>query len=92
MVKDVKKSFDVLPDRGQQAVEAIMEAWGYSLEEAVEIVERGDYEFYPGIFTFELAKAGCSEMLAEYIDYERLSADLYHDNYRETDLGVVQIF
>ena len=48
MTEGAKKRFDALSEYDQQAVEAIVEVWDYSLEEALDIVERGDYEFHPG--------------------------------------------
>jgi len=42
MAKGIKKRFGVLSEYEQQAVEAIVEVWDYSLEEALDIVERGD--------------------------------------------------
>jgi len=42
MAKGIKKRFGVLSEYEQQAVEAIVEVWDYSLEEALEIVESDD--------------------------------------------------
>jgi len=49
MAEDIKKRFDVLTNWEQQAIEALMESEDYSIEEALDIVESGKYEFYPGL-------------------------------------------
>lgn len=102
MAEDVRKRLGALSEFEQQAVGAIVETGDYSLEEALEIVKNGDYEFYPEISTLtDLAYkfvqgelCGCPgaiRRLKYYIDYKKFAADLYHDNYRETSLGVIQI-
>jgi len=103
MTEDIKKRFGVLSEYEQQAVDAIMEARDYSIEEALDTVESGDYGFYPEIFSltdlaYELVQEGffgdpkTMGMLVNYIDYEKLGEDLCrYDNYIETSLGLVRI-
>ena len=96
MAKGIKKRFGVLSEYEQQAVEAIVEVWDYSLEEALEIVESDDYEFHPEISTLvdlahKFVNPRAIGLLEDYINYEKFAADLYEDNYRETSLGVIQI-
>ena len=103
MVKNVKKRFEALSKYEQKAVEAIMEALDYSIEEALDTVESGDYGFYPEIFSLadlahELVQEGffgdpkTMGVLVNYIDYEKLGEDLCrYDNYIETSLGLVRI-
>ena len=103
MAEDVKKRVDALSEYGQRAVEAIMEALDYSIEEALTIVESDGYEFYPEIFRLaDLAYKFVQEgyfgdpkdmgTLANYIDYKQLGADLRFDGCEETSLGVIRIF
>lgn len=46
MAEDVRERYDVLSARERQVVEALMEAGDYSLEEALDMVESGVYDFY----------------------------------------------
>ena len=48
MAEDVKKRFDALSEYDQQAVEAIVEVWDYDIENALEVVESGQFVFYGG--------------------------------------------
>ncbi len=102
IAEDVMERFNTLSEFDQLAVEAIVETGEYNLEEALEIVKNEDYEFYPEISSLiDLARKLVQEELRDnpkalrrlkyYIDYEKIAADLYRDNYRETSLGVVQI-
>jgi len=45
LAEDVMERFDALSEYEQQAVEAIMKAKDYSIEEALDIVEKGDYVY-----------------------------------------------
>jgi len=103
MAEDVKKRFDALSEYERQAVEAIMEATDYSIEEALDYVERGDFEFYSEIFSLaDLAHTLVEEgyfgdpkamgVLLDYVDYDWFGSDLRHDGYTETSLGVVRVF
>ena len=103
--KRLMKRFVALSDWEQQAMGALMEAGGYSIEEieeALDIVENGDFEFYPEIFSMadlarELVEEGCFGKpkamgdLLDYVDYDRLGSDLRQDGYTETSLGVIRI-
>jgi len=84
------------------AAKAIMEAWDYSIEDALTIVENGDYDFYPGIKRMDtLAHVLIQEGLFGdpeeigavrcYIDYEGLSAFLHDAGYIVTSLGTVRV-
>jgi len=102
MAEDAMERFNAMSEFDQLAVEAIVETGVYNLEEALEIVKNEDYEFYPEISSLtDLARKFVQEELHDnpkvlrrlkyYIDYKKIAADLYRDNYRETSLGVVQI-
>jgi len=105
MTWDAMQRLSWLTDYEQQAVAAIMEAEDYSIEEieeALDIVENGNFEFYPEIFSMadlarELVEEGCfgkpkamGELL-DYVDYKKLGEDLRQDGYTETSLGIVRI-
>ena len=45
LAEDVMERFDALSEYEQQAVEAIMKAKDYSIEDALTIVENGDYVY-----------------------------------------------
>ena len=105
MTWDAWQRLNALTDYEQQAMGALMEAGGYSIEEiegALNIVENGDFEFYPEIFSMadlarELVEEGCFGKpkamgdLLDYVDYDRLGEDLRQDGYTETSLGVIRI-
>jgi len=86
----------------QCAAKAIMGAYDCSIEEALSIIENGDYVFYPGIRRMDtlahvLIQEGFfgdpEEMGAVrcYIDYDGLSALLRDAGYIVTTLGVVRV-
>ncbi len=102
LAEDVRMRFDELSGHEQCAMKVIMGAWDYSIEDALDIVESGDYDFYPGIKRMDtlahvLIQQGLfgdpEEMgaLRCYIDYEELSAFLRDAGYIVTSLGVVRI-
>ena len=102
MAADIKKRFDDLSSLEQCAVNAIMGAYDYSIEDALTIVEDGDYDFYPGIKRMDtlahvLIQEGLfgdpEEMGAvrSYIDYEGLSAFLRDAGYIVTSLGALRV-
>ena len=102
LAEDAKQRLDALTEYEQQAVEAIMKAKDYSIEDALTIVENGDYDFYPGIKRMDtlahvLIQEGLfgdpEEMGAVrcYIDYEGLSASLRDAGYIVTSLGVLRV-
>jgi len=102
LAEDVQMRFDALSGHEQCAVKAIMGAWDYSIEDALTIVENGDYDFYPGIKRMDtLAHVLIQEGLFGdpeeigvvrcYIDYEGLSAFLCDAGYIVTSLGVLRV-
>jgi len=105
MAEDVKKRFDALLDFEQRAVEAIMEAWDYSIEDALDVVESGRYGFCPGITSMaDLAYKHIHDRgwfgidphtlakIGPYIDYDRLGEILYDAGHRVTSFGAILIF
>ncbi len=88
-----------LDDYEIEELEAIMEVNGGSLEEAMEIHQRGSFTYYSGIDSFsELAEMfvneGCygtiPEHLQNYIDYEAIGRDLSFD-YTQTENGMLMM-
>jgi len=103
--KRLMKRFVALSDWEQQAMGALMEAGGYSIDQALAIVEVGEFEFYPGITSLaDLAyrfvhggawgDPGILEKIGPYIniDYDKIALDLYEDGYRKTSSGIVRLW
>jgi len=103
MAEDIRGRFDALTEYEQWAVAAIMEAYDDSLEGALETVERGDFDFYPGIYSLgdlayylvEKGYFGDLETLGplvKHIDYSGLGETLRQDCYVATSQGVVRLW
>ena len=101
-LNELAERYENLTYNEQDAVAAVIEANGYDLEEALDIVERGAYTLYSHCDTLEdLAQSlfddGCfgdtkaMGNLVNYIDFERLGRDLGFDGYTETSKGVVLV-
>jgi Antirestriction protein len=86
----------------QDTLAAIIAATGYDLGEALDVLEKGNYSFYPGCDSLaDLAQYMVDEglfgdtdqmgNLVNYIDYEALGRDLGFDGYTETDKGIIRI-
>lgn len=99
-LNDLAERFENLSYDEQDAVGAVIEATGYSLEEALDIVKNGSYTLYSNCNTlrdvaWELFDEGCfgdkkaMGILANYIDFDSLGEDLGYDNYYETSFGVI---
>lgn len=79
----------------QEEVAASIEAWEYSLEEAMDRQERGCFTFYPGQDLEEVAEElvnacyNLPEFALRYFDYAAFARDLKFDGYEETSYGVV---
>lgn len=79
-------------------VAAAIEAYGYSLEEAIERQQRGCFIFYCDMTMEDVAQEIVSEcyftkdtpeILERYFDYEAFARDLSFDGYTETEYGVI---
>ena len=107
MAEDIRTRYDALTGLEQLAVEEIMDAFDYSLERALDIVESHDYEFHYKTTLADLAyefiheygwepfinwDPDTVEALEPYIDYNKLGAVLSEDGYRETSSGVIRVF
>ena len=99
-INELAERFEDMNYDEQDAVGAVIEATGYSLEEALDIVEKGSYTLYSECDTLEdlareLFDDGCfgdtkaMGILVNYIDYASLGYDLGCDGYYETSFGVI---
>ena len=77
-------------DVDEDVVEAIAEAGGYDIKEAVEIAERGDYYWYPGLSSYtDLAyevideigglKEALGDRITDYIDEDQMRREYSWD-------------
>lgn len=98
-LNELAERYENLSEYEQEAVAAIVEAEGYDLEEALDIVEDGRYCFYKGQdlegVAYDLVEEGCfgdiTDNLKKYIDYSAIARDLGFDGYSETKYGVIRI-
>lgn len=99
-INELAERFEDMNYDEQDAVGAVIEATGYSLEEALDIVEKGSYTLYSECDTLEdlareLFDDGCfgdtkaMGILVNYIDFASLGDDLGDDGYYETSYGVI---
>ena len=77
---------------------AAIDAFGYSLEEAIDKQQRGYFTFYAGMTLEEVAEELVNEcyftrdtpdIFTRYFDYEAFARDLGFDGYSETEYGVI---
>ena len=79
----------------REEVAAAIEAFGYSLEEAMDRQERGCFIFYPGMDMEEVAEElvnDCYDLpdfALRYFDFAAFARDLQFDGYTETEFGVI---
>lgn len=79
----------------QEEVAAAIEAFGCSLEEAIDQQERGCFTFYPGMNMEEVAEElvnDCCDLpdfALRYFDFAAFARDLRFDGYEETAFGVI---
>jgi antirestriction protein len=78
---------------------AAVDAFGYSVEEAIEKQQRGYFTFYRNMTLEDVAEelveecytpdSATAEFFARYFNYEAFARDLGFDGYTETDFGVI---
>ena len=88
-----------LQDWEMEEALAAVEAWGYSLEEAISKQSRGYFTLYRNMSLEDVAEelvnecyspdTPTAEFFARYFDYEAFARDLGFDGYTETDFGVI---
>ena len=83
----------------QKEVQAIIEATGYSTEDALDIFDSQAYQYYPEMTLIdvaeELVESGAfgeiPESIMFYIDYAAIVRDLGFDGYVEVTDGVIVV-
>lgn len=101
-INELAERYETLNSDEQDAVMAVIESAGYSLEEALDLVESENYTLYSDCYTLEeLAKTLFDDgifgdkkemgILVNYIDFESLGNDLGLDGYTETSRGIIII-
>lgn len=92
---ETTKRLSDLESYEQEEVAAAIEAWEYSLEEAMDRQERGCFSFYPGQKLEDVAEElvndcyDLPEFALRYFDYAAFARDLRFDGYEETTFGVI---
>ena len=89
---------DELDEWEAEEIAAAIEAYGYSVAEALERHERGCFIFYRGMEMDEVAEElvnecyftrDTPEIFTRYFDYEAFARDLSFDGYTATKYGVI---
>lgn len=96
-INDILNDCADLEDWELQEIAAAVEAWGYTLKEAIERQRDGCFIFYAGQTLEDVAEELAAEMtpkdapdfLTRYFDYEAFARDLRFDGYEETSYGVI---
>ena len=92
---DVTTRLSDLESYDQEEVAAAIEAFGYSLEEAMDRQERGCFTLYHGMNMEEVAEElvndcyGLPDFALRYFDFAAFARDLQFDGYTETEFGVI---
>jgi len=86
---------DALDEYEAEEIAAAIEAYGYSVTEALERQARGCFVFYHGVDMEEFAEElinecyDLPEFALRYFDYASFARDLGFDGYTETKYGVI---
>lgn len=94
---EILQDADDLQEWEQEEIAAAIEAWGYTLEEAIERQRRGCFVFYRGQSMEDIAykfvedyfTKDTPDIFRSYFDYEAYARDLSLDGYHETSYGVI---
>jgi antirestriction protein len=95
-VNKLAEQLEALDKWDREKLEALMEAYSYDLEEALDSLD--DAVFYPGMTMEEVAEEivndcyftkDTPDFLIRYFDYEAFAHDLRFDGYTETENGVI---
>lgn len=94
-LNELAETLEKLDEYDLEVVEALIEAEGYSIEEAIEKID--DCTYYSGYTLEELATElvadmGLPEFAERYFDYEAFARDLSFEGYTETTNGVICIY
>jgi antirestriction protein len=92
------QELEALDEWEQKEIEAAMEAFGYTFEEALEKQQQGYFTFYPDQELYDVAyelvnecyfTKDTPELFERYFNYEAFARDLGFDGYVETKHGVI---
>lgn len=95
---EILQEADSLRDYEQKEVAAAMEAFGYSLREAIDYQQRGSFIFYAGRSIEDIAEELADEyfeandvpdFVQRHFDYNSYAEELRSDGYNETSYGVI---
>lgn len=96
-LNELAEKLEELEDYEKDLLEAIIECHTSHLEEALDILEKGDYSYFTGIHSkedlgYQCVKEGLfgeiPDNLINYIDYEKLGRDLTIDGYCIASNGI----
>ena len=94
-VNEMCNELDGLEEWEAEEIAAAIEAYGYSVAEALERHERGCFIFYQGMDLEEVAEEiiddcyDLPEFALRYFDFAAFARDLSFDGYTETKYGVI---
>jgi len=97
-INDLLNELGELSEYDQEEIAAAVEAYGYSIQEAVSRQSRGCFTLYRGMTLEEVAEEIVNEcyvtkdtpnFLLSYFDYAAFAQDLVFDGYHETTWGVI---
>lgn len=81
-----------------KAIDAYCQCIDNSLDEAIYVIDIGDYEFFPNWTMIDLVHElidtdeNIPKYILDYIDYEKYAQDLIeNENYYEAETGVIQL-
>lgn len=84
----------ILTTYDQEEIMAAMEAFDYSMEEAIEIQQNGGFIFYSGLSLIDVAydlvdTDAALALSADALDCDTIAEELILKGYRETEHGVI---
>lgn len=97
-VNELCNELDELDEWDAEEIAAAIEAYGYTLAEALDRHQQGCFIFYRGMDLEEVAEElvnecyftrDTPEILTRYFDYEAFARDLSFDGYSATKYGVI---
>jgi antirestriction protein len=97
-ISELVERINSLNEHDYDALKACLESTGDHIENCLDMIERGEYEFYHNKsledVAMELVDEGIFsiECLMDYIDFDKLARDLRVDGYDETENGVFRAY
>lgn len=99
-LNELVQRLDELDEYEQPALFAILDAITNDIEQALEYIESGNYQFYEDMDLTDVAEELVNEfcftedtpgIFTIYFDYQAFGRDLHFDGYYETKYGVIYI-